>query len=521
MSVLFSAFPGTGKSTLCKTAENHGLIRCHVTKDETGSIIVDIPSVESPDTSVYLYDSDSSNFPKDGFPGNYIEHIKETLGRHKHVIMLLSSHEEVRSALRDNDLNYQLVYPGLDLKEEYLERYRERGSPEGFINLMESRWEEFVESCGDKDPSPELRKHQLSAGQGLIDVAQPFIDTELASVEKPTPATPATLPSKLELKELFAAATADLIAITENKDKLVQEQIDGQEAAGDTFDVIAAYARDQYGVEITPDIAGVESFMDQLKTVLKKAGEFLKGQPDKRDLVQIKKYISEAQKAIKVYSSSSWLDKQVFKTEMISVPSMPGALKVITKLDDVDQIVSPVMSQIEKDFNVQKKFSVQQLPAGLKVFRKYENKSLTEATQAEAVKDIEAMFKERPAGPDLVKLVAPLMGDRVEGRTHLHPLDKAGVKKAVGFIETYSGFCYRLEMEELEVAESGVSFDDLWDSIFWSDIHDEELNAVRKLLKTIEWENITDSMGAINGSYEKAILPILQFLENWILYSVE
>lgn len=98
-------------------------------------------------------DSDSSNFSwiheegKDrvrnpAFPVNYINHIKENLG--KVDIILVSSHKEVRDALVAEGLHFTLIYPDKNEKEELLTRYRERGSDASFLKLLDLNWNKFM-----------------------------------------------------------------------------------------------------------------------------------------------------------------------------------------------------------------------------------------------------------------------------------------------------------------------------------------------------------------------------------------
>lgn len=90
----------------------------------------------------FAIDSDSSKFDKKYFPNNYIEHIKNNIGKVK--IIFVSSHKEVRDALVKNGIDFTLVYPELKLKEEYIERYKIRGSDDGFINFISDNWNDFI-----------------------------------------------------------------------------------------------------------------------------------------------------------------------------------------------------------------------------------------------------------------------------------------------------------------------------------------------------------------------------------------
>lgn len=111
-ATLISAFPGTGKSYLFKNSDKKVL------------------------------DSDSSKFDKKYFPDNYIQHIKDNINDVDYI--LISSHEVVRKALDDNNLKFILVYPDITLKDEYLKRYKERGSDKKFIDILDKNWEDWI-----------------------------------------------------------------------------------------------------------------------------------------------------------------------------------------------------------------------------------------------------------------------------------------------------------------------------------------------------------------------------------------
>lgn len=111
-----------------------------------------------------VLDSDSSKFDKRHFPQNYIEHIKSAIEDNK--VVLASSHDTVRNALIKEKIPFTLVYPDVSLKEEYIERYSKRGSPEAFIKLISSNWEKWLEECEDLS-SPLVTKVKLKSGEFL------------------------------------------------------------------------------------------------------------------------------------------------------------------------------------------------------------------------------------------------------------------------------------------------------------------------------------------------------------------
>lgn len=115
-------FPGVGKSSLYNKL-----------KEENFSIV----------------DSDSSQFDKSKFPQNYIEHIQQKLNEGYWV--LCSTHSVVRKALKEAGILYYLAIPTYDQKEEYMERYKNRGSPEAFLKLMDNKWDDFIKDVEDDD----------------------------------------------------------------------------------------------------------------------------------------------------------------------------------------------------------------------------------------------------------------------------------------------------------------------------------------------------------------------------------
>lgn len=113
---IIAGFPGVGKSTLFR---------------KRGARLI--------------ADSDSSTFDKSDFPANYIRHIKQKLS--EGYTVLVSTHNDVRNALVAEGMDFVLVYPALNCKEEYLQRYRDRGSPAAFVEMMDKKWVDFVVDC--------------------------------------------------------------------------------------------------------------------------------------------------------------------------------------------------------------------------------------------------------------------------------------------------------------------------------------------------------------------------------------
>jgi len=119
----------------------------------------------------FTYDSDSSKFSwlepgvrNPAFPQNYLDYIKTLSG-----LVLVSSHKIVRDALAEAGAEFWVCYPERKCKGEYLERYRLRSSPKTFIDLLDSKWDEWITEMEDENRC--FRRIVLAPGQYISDIS--------------------------------------------------------------------------------------------------------------------------------------------------------------------------------------------------------------------------------------------------------------------------------------------------------------------------------------------------------------
>jgi hypothetical protein len=98
------------------------------------------------------------------FPENYISYIQENM--EKYEVILVSSHQNVRNALKAEGIQYIIVAPWASLKNEYMARYLRRGSEIEFIDLMNNAWGDFLRGI-EEDGAPVVR---LDKGEYLSDL---------------------------------------------------------------------------------------------------------------------------------------------------------------------------------------------------------------------------------------------------------------------------------------------------------------------------------------------------------------
>ena len=141
--LVISGFPGTGKSYYIERGEGSDYM-----------------------PQGFASDSDSSKFDKSNFPQNYIQHIKELINKGTARIFV-SSHKEVREALVKEGIEFILVYPKRELKQEYIERYKQRGSPDSFINLISENWDNWITEL---EKQKDCEHKQLESNQFMYSI---------------------------------------------------------------------------------------------------------------------------------------------------------------------------------------------------------------------------------------------------------------------------------------------------------------------------------------------------------------
>lgn len=150
-SMLVAAFTGTGKSFYCQMFFGE---------------MQNINAFEIDSNLRVCSDSDSSKFDKSHFPANYIEHIKEKINE-GYWRIFISSHKEVRDALVLNQLPFVLIYPSKELKSDYIDRYKERGSSEKFIKLISDNWDSWLDELKNQKGCYHI---ELKKGQYISNV---------------------------------------------------------------------------------------------------------------------------------------------------------------------------------------------------------------------------------------------------------------------------------------------------------------------------------------------------------------
>ena len=81
--------------------------------------------------------------------------------------ILVSSHKDVRDALLKKGIPYVLVYPNREIKDEYIQRYKDRGNNDAFVELLDKNWDIWMD---EMEEQKGCYKVKLDSGQYLTDV---------------------------------------------------------------------------------------------------------------------------------------------------------------------------------------------------------------------------------------------------------------------------------------------------------------------------------------------------------------
>lgn len=125
MVKVYACFPGTGKTYAKETF-----------------VGLDIADSDSSRFS-WIVNEKGEKVRNPEFPANYITEIKRRMAEND--VVLVSTHDVVIKALIEARIDFSIIHPARSLKEEYLRRYRERGSDEAFINLLDKNWNNFID----------------------------------------------------------------------------------------------------------------------------------------------------------------------------------------------------------------------------------------------------------------------------------------------------------------------------------------------------------------------------------------
>ncbi len=122
---IIAAFHGTGKSYFTKRYNQ------------------EIFNILDLDTSDFSHKLDSSNVKviNPEFPSNFISTL---INNSSHDLALIPVDKSVLNLLIEKNIEFEIIYPDVSLRSDYVLRYIERGSSDDFIRFIDAKFEKLI-----------------------------------------------------------------------------------------------------------------------------------------------------------------------------------------------------------------------------------------------------------------------------------------------------------------------------------------------------------------------------------------
>lgn len=102
-----------------------------------------------------------------GWQNAYYKAILDTYHCYSDQIIVIPSEARILECLSSDNIPYLLVYPKESAKEEYRQRYINRGDSENFIHVFMDEWDRWMEQLREYEGCERI---ELEEGQFLSDV---------------------------------------------------------------------------------------------------------------------------------------------------------------------------------------------------------------------------------------------------------------------------------------------------------------------------------------------------------------
>jgi len=150
-SIVICGYPAIGKSTFARDKANNSL-----------------------DLESSMYSRNQDGTRNEEFPGNYIKILKWHLVNMNYKYIFMACHDVVRQALKDDNIDFVIVYPTKDRKEEILNLCRERGNHEEFLNKLSENWDTWISQLEQEPNSYALGPGEFFTNE-IIDTKLKFL----------------------------------------------------------------------------------------------------------------------------------------------------------------------------------------------------------------------------------------------------------------------------------------------------------------------------------------------------------
>ena len=163
---VIAAFPACGKTYYVENREEDNIVLDSDSSKFSWMNIID-QQYEFKNRGKKNYIEKYNKVRNPNFPNNYIEHIKENIGKVDYIFV--STHDIVRQALKEANIEFAVVFPEQSLKEEWIGRCFLRGSDTEFCNLIAKEWDNWMLQMEEEVVINGRKYYRLKHGEYLSD----------------------------------------------------------------------------------------------------------------------------------------------------------------------------------------------------------------------------------------------------------------------------------------------------------------------------------------------------------------
>ncbi len=162
--MIVAAYAGTGKSEFCKRYPSEAIdLICmpykYINFYEVANELSDEEDIKA-NMDLVL---------RPNWENDYYDELKRLNNKYPEKLIIIPTIKSIMSRLKEDDIPYTVVYPNRDCKEEYRQRYINRGNNQSFLDVFIEGWDVMLDGL-DCLGGVVI---EIEEGQYLTDVIQP------------------------------------------------------------------------------------------------------------------------------------------------------------------------------------------------------------------------------------------------------------------------------------------------------------------------------------------------------------
>lgn len=160
--MIIAAYAGTGKSEFCKRYPSEAIDMICMPYKYINLFTKEVSEGEDIKANMDL-------ILRPNWENDYYEEIKRLNSKYPERLIIVPTIKSIMRRLKEDEIPYTVVYPTRDCKEEYRERYINRGNNQSFLDVFIEGWDVMLDGLDCLGGTVI----EIGEGQYLSDVIQP------------------------------------------------------------------------------------------------------------------------------------------------------------------------------------------------------------------------------------------------------------------------------------------------------------------------------------------------------------